>query len=148
MLGQQNDLSENLTLQDLLKEFWPRQFFQAWYLKHASAILIKFFRRMIALQKLKKMLFISSKELFSLSRYSFFCISVLPSFSTCRPLLRGWSKINLKLHEVINCLSKISRTHFVWYLEKEKTYDIETLSIDGVSDEEQRKIMQKIGSKS
>ena len=34
------------------------------------------------------------------------------------------------------CLNKNSTTHFVWYLEKEKRYDIETLSIDGVSNKE------------
>ena len=89
-------------------------------------------------------------ELFSFSRYSIFCISVLPSFSACHPLLRGWSEINLKVHDDINCLNNSWRTHFLWYLEKEKSYDIETLYIDGVSDKEQfyRKIMQKIGSKS
>ena len=58
-------------------------------LKLVSAIFIKcfFFNQIVALQKLWKMLFISSKKLFSFSRYSIFCISVLPSFSTCRPLL-------------------------------------------------------------
>ena len=58
-------------------------------LKLVSAIFTKFyfFHQMIALQKLWKMLFISSKKLFSFSRYSVFCISVLPSFSTCQPLL-------------------------------------------------------------
>ena len=62
----------------------------------------------------------------------------------------GWSKINLKVHDVINCLNKNSVTHFVWYLGKEKRYDNETLSIDGVSDKEHfyRKIMQKMCSKS
>ena len=62
----------------------------------------------------------------------------------------GWSKINLKVHDVINCLNKNSITHFVWYLEKEKRYDIETLSINGVSDKEHfyRKIIQKMCSKS
>ena len=57
--------------------------------KLVSAIFIKFlfFHQMIALQKLRKMLFISSKKLFSLLRYSIFCISVLPSLSTCQPLL-------------------------------------------------------------
>ena len=36
-------------------------------------------------------------------------------------------------------------THFVWYLEKEKRYDIETLSIDRVLNKENfyGKIMQK-----
>ena len=28
------------------------------------------------------------------------------------------------------CLSRNTITHFAWYLEKEKSYDIETLSID------------------
>ena len=58
-------------------------------LELVSAIFINFlfFRQMIALHKLWKMLFISSKKLFSFSSYSNFCISILPSFSTCRPLL-------------------------------------------------------------
>ena len=103
-----------------------------------SAIFIRFlfFHQVIVLQKLWKMIFISSKKLFSFSRYSNFCISVLPFFSNCRPVhcLRGWSKINLKVHDAINCLSKNSITHFVWYLEKERRYYIETLSIGGVSD--------------
>ena len=109
-----------------------------------------FFHQMIALHKLWKMLFISSKKLFSFSRCSIFCISVLPLFSTCWPWLSGWSKINLKVHDVINCPNKNSITHFVWYFEKEKRYDIETLFIDGVSDEERfyRKIMQKMCNKS
>ena len=34
------------------------------------------------------------------------------------------------------CLNKNSITHSVWYLEKEKWYDTETLSIDGVSNKE------------
>ena len=66
------------------------------YLKLASPIFIifLFFNQIIALQKLWKMLFMSSKKLFSFSRYSNFCISVLPSFSTCRPLL--WRMIEDK----------------------------------------------------
>ena len=112
-------------------------------LKPVSAIFIKclFFHQMIALQKLWKMLFISSKKLFLFSRYSNFCISVLPSFLHVGHCFRGWSKINRKVHDVINCLNKNSLTHFVWYLEKE----IETLSIEGVSDKKHfyRKIMQK-----
>ena len=58
-------------------------------LKLVSAVFyqIFIFHQMIALQKLWKMSFISSKKLFSLSRYSNFCISVFSSFSPCRPLL-------------------------------------------------------------
>ena len=78
---------------------------------------------------------------------------VFLSFSVFLPVghcFGGWSKINLKVHDVINCLNKNSITHFVWYPEKEKRYDIETLSIDGVSDKEHfyGKIMQKMYSKS
>ena len=116
------------------------------YLKLVSAIFIKFlfFHQMITLRKLWKMLFISSKKLFS------FTISV---FSLSLPVghcFWGWSKVYLKVHDVINCLNKNSVTHFGWYLEKEKRYDIKTLSIDGVSDKEHfyRKIMQKMCSKS
>ena len=111
-------------------------------LKFVSVIFIKclFFHQMIAFQKLWKMLFVSYKKLFSFSRYSKFCISVLPSFSTCLPLI--WRMI-------IICVTKNSITHFVWYLEKEERYDIETLSTEGVSDKEHlyRKIMQITCSK-
>ena len=59
---------------------------------------------------------------------------------------RGWSKINLKVCDIINCLNKNSIAHFVWYLEKEKRYDIETLSIDRVLNEKHfySKIIQKM----
>ena len=36
----------------------------------------------------------------------------------------------------MSCLNKKSITHFVWHPEKEKRYDIETLSVDGASDKE------------
>ena len=36
------------------------------------------------------------------------------------------------MYDVINRLNKNLITHFVWYLEKEKRYDIETLAIDTV----------------
>ena len=72
------------------------------------------------------MLFISTKKLFSFSRYSSFCISDFP-LAFC---FREWLKINLKTYDVINCLNKNLITRFIWYLEKEKRYDIETLSTD------------------
>ena len=60
-------------------------------LKLVSTIFIKFlfFHQMTVFQKLWKMLFISSKKLFLFSRYSIFCISVHPSFSTSWPLHWG-----------------------------------------------------------
>ena len=57
------------------------------YLKLVSAIQIFIFHQMIALQKLWRIFYISSKKHFLVSRYSNFCISVFPSFSTCQPLL-------------------------------------------------------------
>ena len=60
-------------------------------LKLVSAIFYQIFisHQMIALQKLRKILFISPKKLFSFSRYSNFCIFIFPSFSPCQPLFRG-----------------------------------------------------------
>ena len=114
-------------------------------LKLVSTIFIKFlfFHQMIALQKLWKMFFISSKKLFSFSRYSNFVFLSFPFFLPVGNCFSGWSKINLQVHDVINCLNKNSIMHFIWYLENEKRYDIETLSIDGISDKEHfdRKIM-------
>ena len=65
-----------------------QEFFMKLTLKLMSAIFyqIFIFNQMIALQKLWKMFFISSKKLFSFLRYSSFCISVFPSFSPCQPL--------------------------------------------------------------
>ena len=60
-----------------------------------------------------------------------------PLFLPVSHCFRGCSKINLKVYDVINCLNKNLVTHFVWYPEKEKRYDKETLSIDRVSNKEQ-----------
>ena len=64
---------------------------------------------------------------FHLPLFFFFCVS---------HCFRAWSKINLKVYDIINCLNKNLITHFVWYLEKEKSYDIETSSIDRVLNKE------------
>ena len=58
-------------------------------LKLVSAIFYQIFiyHQMIAPQKIWNKFFISSKKLFSFSRYSSFCIFVFPSFSPCQPLL-------------------------------------------------------------
>ena len=73
-----------------------------------------------------------------------------PLFLPVSHCLRAWSKINLKVYDVINCLNKNLITHFVWYLEKEKRYHIETLAIDTVLKKEHfyGEIMQKICTKS
>ena len=99
----------------------------------AISINFYFFHQMITLQKLWTMLFISSKKLVSISRYSFFVFMSSPLFLRVDHCFRVWSKTNPKVHDVFNCLNKNSITQFVWYLGKEKRYNNETLSIDGVS---------------
>ena len=96
-----------------------------------------------------KMLFISSKKLFSFSRYSNFCIFAFPFFFPVSHFFRGWFKQSLKVYDVIECLNKNWITH-VWYLEKEMRCHIETLSIDRVLNTEHSygKIMQKMCTKS
>ena len=88
------------------------------------------FHQITALQKLWKMFFISSKNLFSFLGYLNFCIFVFPSFFPVSHCFRSWSKKNLKIYDDINCLNKNLITHFVWYLAKEIRCDIQTLSTD------------------
>ena len=118
-------------------------------LKLVSATFYQIFI-LIALQKLWKTFFVSSKKLFSFSRYSNFCIFVFPYFFPVSHCLRAWSKKNLKIYEVISCLNKNLITHFVWYLEKEIRCDIEALSLDRELNKERfyGKIMQKMCTKS
>ena len=88
------------------------------------------------------MVFISSKKLFPFSRYSNYCTFIFPFFFLlfCH-CLRGCLKINLKVDDVISCLNDNLITHFIWYLGKEKRYDIESLSIDRLLHKE--KILSK-----
>ena len=97
--------------------------------------------------KTMKDVFISSKKLFSFSRYLNFCI--FPLFLPVSLCVRAWSKINLEVYDIINCLNN-NLIHLVWYLEKEKRYGIEILSIDRVLNNEHfyGKIMQKMCTKS
>ena len=87
------------------------------------------------------MFLISSKKFL---RYSNFYIFIFPSYLSCQHWFRGWSKKNLKVYHVINCLKKNSIDFFVWYLEKDVRCDIETLSIDRVLNKKHSygKIMQ------
>ena len=91
---------------------------------------------MIALQKLWKMFFISSKSSFRCRDIQIFVFSPSPLFLPVSHCLRAWSKINLKVYDAINCLNKNLITHFVWYLEKERRYDIKTLAIDTILNKE------------
>ena len=78
------------------------------------------------------MFFISSKELFSFSRYSIFVFPTSIHFLPVSHWLRGWFKINRKVYDVSIYLNKNAITHFVWYLEKQKICYTESLPIDRV----------------
>ena len=121
-------------------------------LKLVSTIFIKFlfFHQMIVLQKLWKMILFHLKSSFRSRDIQIFVFLSFPFFLPVGYCFTRWLKINPKVHDAINCLSKNSIKHFVSYLEKERRYDIEPLSIGGVSDKEYfyRKIMQKMCSKS
>ena len=98
------------------------------FLKLVSASFTRFlfFTKMIPLQKIWEIFFISSRswdiQLFVFPSYNLF-LSVSHWF-------RAWSKINLKVYDVSNCLNKNLITHFVWYLQKRKRYGIENLLTD------------------
>ena len=55
-----------------------------------------------------------------------------PIFLPISHCLRSWPNINLIVCDIINWLDKSLSTHFVWYVGKEKRYDIETLPVDRV----------------
>ena len=105
---------------------------------------------MIAIQKLCKMFLFHLKNFFHSQDIQNFVFPSSPLFLPVSNCFRDWSKINLKVYDVINCLNKNLITHFVWYLEKEKIYDIETLSIDRVLNKEHfnGKIMHKMCTES
>ena len=54
--------------------------------------------------------------------FEFFLSS--PLFLPVGHCFRGWSKRNLKVYDVINCLNENLIAYFVWYYEKKKRYDI------------------------
>ena len=106
------------------------------------------FHQMIALQKLWKVFFISSKKLFLFLRYSIFCIFVFPPFFSLSAIAL---EVDLrKILKVINGLNRNLITYFVWYLDKEKRCDIETLFLDRLLNTERfyGKIMQNLCTKS
>ena len=59
--------------------------------------------------------------------------SLSPAVSDC---FRDWSKISFKVYDIINCPNKNLKLSFVWYLGKEKRYDIKMLGIDWVLNNE------------
>ena len=126
-----------------------------WYLKFKACVryfLTNFYlsRNDSPLKTMKAVFNFILKALFVLEIFKFLYFHLLLFFSLSIHCFRASSKINLKVYEIINCLNKNLIIHLVWYLEKEKRYDIETLSIDRVLNKEHFywKIMQKMCTKS
>ena len=69
-----------------------------------------------------------------------------PLFLLIKHCFTRWSKINLKVYDVINCLNKNLITYFVWYFKKEKRHHTETLSIDRVLHKTRFYVPQKLVS--
>ena len=86
--------------------------------------------------KTERCLLFSLKSSFPSRNIQDFVFPSSPIFLCQSLLYRAWSKINLKVHDVMKCLNKNLITHFVWYLRKKKSYDIETLFIDRVLNKE------------
>ena len=85
------------------------------------------------LKSLKDVFLFQLKSSFSSWDIHFF----LHLFLSVHHCFRASFKKNPKVYDLINCLNRIELiTHFVWYLEKEKSSDIETLSIDRVLNKE------------
>ena len=95
-----------------------------------------FFTKWYFFKNYEKCFFISSKKLFLFLRYSIFCIFAFRLFLPVSHCFRSWSKKNVKVYDVNNCLNKNLISYFVSYLEKEIKCDIETLSIDRVLNKE------------
>ena len=124
-----------------------------WFiLKLVSTIFYHIFisHQMIALKKFEKCFLFHLKSSFRSRDIRFFVFLSFPLFLPAGHCFGGWSKINLKVHDVINCLNKNLITHFVWYLEKEIRCDIETLPIDRELNKAHfyEKIIQKMCTKS
>ena len=105
------------------------------YLKLVSAIFLsnfKFLPNDSPLKAMKNVFVFHLKSSFRSWGIQVFVFPSSPCFLPVSHCSRGWSKVNLKVYDIINFLTKNLIIHFVWYLEKEKSYDIETLSIDRV----------------
>ena len=64
------------------------------------------FNQMIAIQKLCKMFLIQLKNFFHSQDFQNFVFPSSPLFLPVNQCFRDWSKINLKVYDVINCLNK------------------------------------------
>ena len=112
-----------------------------------------FYHFTIPLSNYKKYILFPLKSSFGSEDIEIFVFMSSPLFFPDGHCFGGWSNINLKVYDVINCLNKNLMTHFVWYLHKEnneKRYDIEILSIDRIWNKETfyEEFIQKMCTKS
>ena len=87
-----------------------------------SATFLSIFYQMISLQKLWKCFLFHLKSSLRSQDIQIFAFRSFPLLVPVSHCLRGWSKKNLKVYDVMNCLNKNLITPFVWYLEKEHFY--------------------------
>ena len=102
----------------------------AWSLCPPFFIKFLFFTKWLPLKNYQKCFLFHLKSSFHSWDIHIFLFSSSPLFFPVSHCFKGWSKKNLKIHYVISCLNKNLISHFVWYLEKEISCDIETFSID------------------
>ena len=103
-----------------------------------------------SLLKIMKNVFFHLKRSFRFRDIQGLVFSSSPLFLPVSHCFTDWSKKNLKVCDVINCLNKNLIKHFEWNLGKEIRCDIEALSIDRVLNKEHfyRKSMLKMCPKS
>ena len=127
------------------------KYMYAWFLKACVNFFNKFlfFTKWQSFRNYERYFSFHPKSFFRSRDIKFFVFLSSPLFLPVSHCFRDWSKINLKVYDFINCLKKNSITHFVWYLGKEKKYDIETSSNDRALKKEHfyGKIIQKICGK-
>ena len=107
-----------LIMSIIVERFWT--FHEAFLQKLMKSLVCVFhvyiLHQMNALKKLREMLFILPKKLFSLSRYSHFCIFPFPFFPPvyhCLDYRKSWFKKNPKVHHFIKCLDRNLKTKII-----------------------------------
>ena len=118
----------------------------------ACVCYFSFFHQMIPLNNYEKCSLFHVKSFFPFQDNQIFLFLSPTLFFPIGDCFIGWSKRNLQVYEVINCLNKNLIIHFVWYVEKEKRYEhflLCQLTIDIILNKEHLygKLMQRISTK-
>ena len=113
-----------------------------------EACVCYFYQIFIFHQTIAKMFLFHLESSFHSWDIQTFVFSSSPLFFPVSHCFRGWSKKNLKVYDIINCLNKNLITFCLIFWKKKS--DIETLSIDRELNQEHfyEKIMQKMFIKS